>query len=181
MRLLFAKQQEEVRILKRSVTVFQIETGSRLLATDGPHAIALQTEAPRADRVSATIPSSGFSRQRKEPAVALGTRANQTDCVDLRRGPTGEGPVGVTYGPTIARRGIPLTEGSAEKGVARTYNKGVPLQGRLQAGERDDSWRRIDGGRPALSDLRVCKFMAVQKMTEDRSHPTKRTMIDIEV
>ncbi len=177
MRLLFAKQREEIRIVRKSVTLVQMETGGPVFRANGSAVIDLLHETPSSDRVLLTRPSQTLSRQESKNTPDLNARAEQmTDFVGLHGRSSDDGPCSITYSLPMTCRGSLRIDRFVDKGVAKQPGGFVPCHGRAGVGESDASCsRRFDHGKPLTSDLRVCKFAAIQKMTERRSCPTAGT------
>jgi len=164
-RVVLTRHREEVTSVRRSVTQVRVEAVSRGSLVTDCEVIELKPETPF-----------------REAASTLIAHADDiTDVVDLHCPSKTENFQQVTYSIPGTSRGGPFPESYLEQKAIKSENESVPNSGQNLRKRAAEKPRMIQEERPARHDVRINRFIAVQKMTAFQERIEKQLGLKIEV
>ena len=162
MRVVFTRHREEVTSVRRSITQVRVEAGIRSSLGD---IIELKHETPA-----------------REAAPTLSARADGIiDSVDLRSPSSRDNFHQVAYSIPGTSTGGPFRERYVEQKALKSGNESVPNYSQNLSKHTGDKPRVIHKEKPVCYDVRISKFIAVQKMTDFQDHTEMKLPVEIEV
>lgn len=165
MRFVLTRHSEEVTSVKRSITQVRVEAGSRSSLGADCDVIELKPETSLI-----------------ETAPTLSAHADDiTDIVDLHCPSSSENFQQVTYSIPGTSRGAPSPESYLKQKALKPKNESVPNSGHHPHKHVVDKPQVILEERPVCYDVRISRFIAVQKMTDCQDRTEKKLTLKIEV
>lgn len=165
MRVVLTRHSEEVTSVRRSITQVRVEAGSRGSLGADYDVIELKPETPF-----------------REAASTVSAHADDiTDIVDLHCPSSSENFQQVTYSIPGTSRGTPFPESYLKQKALKSENESVPNSGHHLHKHVVDKPRVILEERPACYDVRISRFIAVQKMTDFQNRTKNKLTLKIEV
>lgn len=165
MKVVLTRHREEVTSVRRSITQVRVEAGSRGSLVTDSEVIELK-------------PENTFG----EAASTLGAHADDIiDIVDLHCPSSSEIFQQVSYSIPGTSRGGPFPESYLEQKALKSKNESFPNSSQGVRKRAVDRPRVIQEDRPACYDVRINRFIAVQKMTDFQDRIEKKLSVEIEV
>lgn len=165
MRVVFTRHREEVTSVRRSITQVRVEAGSGGSLGADCDEIELKPETPA-----------------REAAPTLSAHADGiTDSVDLHSPSSRDNFHQVTYSIPGTLMGGPFRERYVEQKALKSGNESFPNYSQNLSKHTGDKPRVIHKEKPVCYDVRISKFIAVQKMTDFQDHTEKKLPVEIEV
>jgi hypothetical protein len=164
-RVVLTRHREEVTSVRRSITQVRIEAGSIGSLVTDCEVIELKPETPFREASSTLIVHPD----------------DITDVVDLHCSSKTENFQQVTYSIPGTSRGGPFPESHLEQKALKSENESVPNSGQELRKRATDKPRVIQEERHACYDVRINRFIAVQKMTDFQDRIEKKLSLKIEV
>jgi len=164
-RVVLTRHREEVTSVMRSITQVRVEAGSSGPLVTDCEVIELKPETPF-----------------REAASTMGAHPDDiTDVVDLHCPSKTENFQQVTYSIPGTSRGGPFPESYLEQKALKSENESVPNSDQELRKRAADKPRVIQEEQPACYDVRINRFIAVQKMTDFQGRTEKKFSLKIEV